>query len=98
MLLFIYTFLFRHVEDNFQSLEHTRLELIGKEHHIERLIIFDFFLLKRRLHYIKIIFLFSSKTEPELINLLTKLTNIHTDLNSKQAEHEKYVNVRHKID
>jgi hypothetical protein len=66
-------------------LEQSKLELTGKNYHLPRLLIDLFFKLKN--------FLLSSKSEPELIDLLAKASAIQTRLADKLAEHHTYLNV-----
>ncbi|CAF2708182.1 unnamed protein product [Rotaria sp. Silwood2] len=58
----------KHVENDLQPLEQSKLELIGKNYHLE------------------------SKNEPELINLLTKVSDIQLRLADKLDEHQRYLN------
>ncbi|CAF3850268.1 unnamed protein product [Rotaria sp. Silwood2] len=60
--------LLTHVENDLQPLEQSKLELIGKNYHLE------------------------SKNEPELINLLTKVSDIQLRLADKLDEHQRYLN------
>ena len=84
----------RRVENDLQALEQTRLDIMGKSHHLEKSVIF--FLLFNSL------FLFNkeenhfSKNEPELINLLAQASDIQSRLVEKQTEHEKYLNVKNR--
>jgi len=86
---YIHLYLFdRQVENDLQPLEQSKLELTGKTYHLERLI--------NHLLVIPQLILFS-KNEPELINLLTKASDIQSRLANKLAEHHKYLNVYKKI-
>jgi hypothetical protein len=83
------------VENDLQPLEQSKLELTGKNYHLERLINHLLFFSTNFLVIPQLILF--SKNEPELINLLTKASDIQSRLANKLAEHHKYLNVYENI-